>query len=152
MEWNNKKAKERQKKREKEHIYKATESSKKPKFYVLDMFPYPSGYGLHVWHPKWYVATDVIARMKMIQWYNVLHPMGRDAFGLPAEQYAIKNKVNPSISTAENVARYKQQLENIWFTYDRDREINTTDPQYYKWTQWIFLKLYDHRYDKEQKI
>lgn len=99
-----KNAKHRQQEREKHAIYKADESSNKPKFYALDMFPYPSGAGLHVGHPKGYVATDVLARTKMLQGYNVLHPMGRDAFGLPAEQYAIKNKVNPTVSTAENVA------------------------------------------------
>lgn len=144
-------SKHRQQEREKHHIYKVDESSNKPKFYVLDMFPYPSGAGLHVGHPKGYVATDVLARTKMLQWYNVLHPMGRDAFGLPAEQYAIKNKVNPTISTAENVARYKQQLQDIWFTYDWDREVNTTDPEFYKWTQWTFIKLYEHYYDTAAK-
>jgi leucyl-tRNA synthetase len=143
--------KHRQQQREKNEIYKTTESSKKPKFYVLDMFPYPSGSWLHVGHPKWYVATDVLTRAKMLQWHNVLHPMWRDAFGLPAEQYAIKNKVNPTVSTAENIAVFKKQLENIWFTYDRDREVNTTDPDFYKWTQWTFIKLYEHYYDHTEK-
>jgi leucyl-tRNA synthetase len=146
-----KNAKHRQQEREKHAIYKADESSNKPKFYALDMFPYPSGAGLHVGHPKGYVATDVLARTKMLQGYNVLHPMGRDAFGLPAEQYAIKNKVNPTVSTAENVAWFKQQLQNMWFTYDWDREVNTTDPEFYKWTQWTFIKLYEHYYDRTAK-
>jgi len=144
-------AKNRQELREKNKIYKTTESSEKPKFYVLDMFPYPSGSWLHVWHPKGYVATDVLARTKMLQGYNVLHPMGRDAFGLPAEQYAIKNKVNPTVSTAENVAKFKKQLQNMWFTYDREREVNTTDPEFYKRTQWTFIKLYNHYYDHAAK-
>ena len=113
----------------------------KPKFYVLDMFPYPSGEGLHVGHPKGYIATDILSRMKRMQGHNVLHPMGFDAFGLPAENYAIKMKTNPAIAVAENVARYKRQLEIIGFDYDWSREVNTTDPKYYKWTQWIFLKL-----------
>ena len=111
------------------------------KFYALDMFPYPSGAGLHVGHPKGYIATDVIARMKQLQGYAVLHPMGWDAFGLPAEQYAIKNKTHPSKTTRENVATFKGQLGRLGFTYDWDREINTTDPEYYKWTQWIFLQM-----------
>jgi leucyl-tRNA synthetase len=130
-----------QKKWEKEGIYKTTETSDKPKFYVLDMFPYPSGEGLHVGHPKGYIATDVVSRMKRMQGFNVLHPMGFDAFGLPAEQYAIKMKTNPAVAVAKNVARYKKQLEILGFDYDWSREVNTTDPKYYKWTQWIFLKL-----------
>ncbi len=113
------------------------------KFYVLDMFPYPSGFGLHVGHPKGYIATDVVARMKQLQGYAVLHPMGWDAFGLPAEQFAIKNKVHPSVATKQNIATYKEQMHRIGFTYDWDREIDTTDPDYYKWTQWIFLKMWE---------
>ncbi len=112
------------------------------KCYILDMFPYPSGDGLHVGHPKGYIATDVYARMKRMQGYDVLHPMGWDAFGLPAENYAIKNKVHPRVAVEKNIARFKEQLKNIGFSYDWDREINTTDPEYYKWTQWIFLQLY----------
>ena len=112
-----------------------------PKYYILDMFPYPSGEGLHVGHPKGYIATDVISRMKRMQGYNVLHPMGFDAFGLPAENYAIKTKTNPKIAVAKNVARYKEQLKLIGLDYDWSREVNTTDPKFYKWTQWIFLKL-----------
>ncbi|MSU44639.1 leucine--tRNA ligase [Candidatus Nomurabacteria bacterium] len=111
------------------------------KFYILDMFPYPSGEGLHVGHPKGYIATDVVSRMKRMAGFNVLHPMGWDAFGLPAENYAIKTKTNPVISVAKNIARYKKQLEIIGLDYDWSREINTTDPKFYKWTQWIFLKL-----------
>lgn len=125
----------------KKKIYKTLDSSKKPKYYVLDMFPYPSGEGLHVGHPKGYIATDIISRMKRMQGSNVLHPMGFDAFGLPAENYAIKTKTNPSVAVAKNVARFKKQLEIIGLDYDWSREINTTDPKFYKWTEWIFLKL-----------
>jgi leucyl-tRNA synthetase len=116
---------------------------KKSKFYVLDMFPYPSGAGLHVGHPEGYTATDIIARYKRMRGFNVLHPMGWDAFGLPAEQYAIKSGQHPAITTRENVAKFKSQLRRIGFSYDWQREINTTDPGYYKWTQWIFLKIYN---------
>src|SRR5215470_8790657 len=115
----------------------------KPKFYVLDMFPYPSGTGLHVGHPEGYTATDIIARYKRMRGFNVLHPMGWDAFGLPAEQYAIKSGEHPAITTRENVAKFKSQLKRIGFSYDWPREINTTDPKYFKWTQWIFLQLYN---------
>jgi leucyl-tRNA synthetase len=125
-------------------LYKTVESHDKPKYYILDMFPYPSGEGLHVGHPKGYVATDVIARFKMMNGFNVLHPMGWDAFGLPAENYAIKTKTHPKIATQKNVQRYKEQLEVLGLTYDWDREINTTDPAYYKWTQWIFLQMFKH--------
>ncbi|MBI4427194.1 MAG: leucine--tRNA ligase [Candidatus Magasanikbacteria bacterium] len=114
----------------------------KPKQYILDMFPYPSGAGLHVGHPKGYIATDVVSRMKMMQGYNVLHPMGWDAFGLPAENYALKNKVHPAVATKKNIQVFKKQLGLLGFTYDWDREINTTDPNYYKWTQWIFLQMF----------
>jgi len=123
-------------------LYKTKETAGKPKYYVLDMFPYPSGAGLHVGHPKGYIATDIVGRMKMMQGYNVLHPMGWDAFGLPAENYAIKNKVHPSVATEKNVATFKKQLGLLGFTYDWDREVNTTDPKYYKWTQWIFLQMF----------
>jgi len=114
-----------------------------PKFYVLDMFPYPSGAGLHVGHPEGYTATDIVARYKRMRGFNVLHPMGWDAFGLPAEQYAIKTGQHPAITTRENVAKFKSQLKRIGFSYDWQREINTTDPIYYKWTQWIFLQIYN---------
>jgi leucyl-tRNA synthetase len=115
----------------------------KPKFYVLDMFPYPSGAGLHVGHPEGYTATDIVARYKRMRGFNVLHPMGWDAFGLPAEQYAIKTGQHPSITTRDNVAKFKSQLKRIGFSYDWQREVNTTDPRYFKWTQWIFLKIYN---------
>jgi leucyl-tRNA synthetase len=115
----------------------------KPKYYVLDMFPYPSGAGLHVGHPEGYTATDILGRTKKRQGFNVLHPMGWDAFGLPAEQYAIKTGQHPAVTTANNVAGFKGQLQRIGFAYDWQREVNTTDPGYYKWTQWIFLKLYN---------
>ena len=117
-------------------------SDNKNKFYILDMFPYPSGEGLHVGHPKGYIATDVYSRLKRMQGYNVLHPMGWDAFGLPAEQFAIKNKINPNIAVEKNVKRYKEQLEMFGLNYDWGREINTTDPKYYKWTQWMFKQMY----------
>ena len=116
--------------------------SKKPKYYILDMFPYPSGAGLHVGHPEGYTATDMLARYKRMRGFNVLHPMGWDAFGLPAEQYAIKTGTPPAIKTAENIATFKRQIQSLGFSYDWDREINTTDEAYYKWTQWIFLQLY----------
>ena len=125
---------------EKEGIYKNYKKSKK--FYVLDMFPYPSGDGLHVGHPRGYIATDIVARFKMMQGYSVLHPMGWDAFGLPAENYALKQKIHPKIAVAKNIKRFKEQLKIFGFTYDWSREINTTDPKYYKWTQWIFLQMF----------
>src|SRR5437763_14163416 len=115
----------------------------KPKFYILDMFPYPSGAGLHVGHPEGYTATDIVARYKRMRGLNVLHPMGWDALGLPAEQYAIKTGQHPAITTRENVAKFKSQLKRIGFSYDWTREVNTTDPRYYKWTQWIFLQIYN---------
>jgi leucyl-tRNA synthetase len=123
----------------------------KPKFYVLDMFPYPSGAGLHVGHPEGYTATDIIARYKRLNGFNVLHPMGWDAFGLPAEQYAIKTGQHPAITTRENVAKFKAQLKRIGFSYDWEREINTTNPAYYKWTQWIFLQIYNSWFNPETK-
>jgi leucyl-tRNA synthetase len=120
----------------------ATSVSSDKSFYILDMFPYPSGEGLHVGHPKGYIATDIYSRLKRMQGYNVLHPMGFDAFGLPAEQFAIKNKMNPRVATAANVARYKEQLEILGLDYDWDREVNTTDPAFYKWTQWMWKQMY----------
>ncbi|MBT3538987.1 leucine--tRNA ligase [Candidatus Parcubacteria bacterium] len=122
--------------------FQTTESGDKQKFYILDMFPYPSGSGLHVGHPKGYIATDVIARMKMMQGFNVLHPMGWDAFGLPAENYAIANKVHPREGTNKNIEIFKKQLGMLGFTYDWDREVNTTDSDYYKWTQWAFIQMF----------
>src|SRR6201985_3041789 len=123
----------------------------KPKFYVLDMFPYPSGSGLHVGHPEGYTATDIVARYKRGRGFAVMHPMGWDAFGLPAEQYAIKNNVHPRATTANKINRFREQLQAIGFSYDWDREVDTTDPNYYKWTQWIFLKLYDTWFDENQE-
>jgi leucyl-tRNA synthetase len=125
--------------------------SAKQKFYVLDMFPYPSGAGLHVGHPEGYTATDIIARYKRMRGFNVLHPMGWDAFGLPAEQYAVKSGQHPAVTTRENVAKFKRQLKRIGFSYDWQREINTTDPRYYKWTQWIFLQIYNSWFNPETK-
>ncbi|MDD4476997.1 MAG: class I tRNA ligase family protein [Patescibacteria group bacterium] len=127
---------------EKKKLFQTKKTFDKPKYYILDMFPYPSGAGLHVGHPKGYIATDVIARMKQMQGFNVLHPMGWDAFGLPAENYAIKNKVHPRVATEKNIKIFKKQLGLLGFTYDWSREINTTDPEYYKWTQWMFLQMF----------
>jgi leucyl-tRNA synthetase len=125
--------------------------SSKPKYYVLDMFPYPSGAGLHVGHPEGYTATDIVARYKRMLGCNVLHPMGWDAFGLPAEQYAIKTGQHPEITTRENVARFKTQLKRIGFSYDWEREISTTDPKYFRWTQWIFLQIYNSWFNPETR-
>ncbi|MFQ6048554.1 MAG: class I tRNA ligase family protein, partial [Phycisphaerae bacterium] len=121
----------------------------RPKFYVLDMFPYPSAAGLHVGHPVGYVATDIIARYKRMKGFNVLHPMGYDAFGLPAEQYAIEHGVHPRITTQRNIANIRRQIQSLGFSYDWDRELATTDPQYYKWTQWIFLQMFNSWYDQQ---
>ncbi len=123
-------------------LYKTKTDQSKPKYYILDMFPYPSGVGLHVGHPKGYIATDIFARLKMMQGFNVLHPMGFDAFGLPTENYAIKNKIHPQKATDDNIATYKRQLAILGFSYDLEREVNTTDPEYYKWTQWAFLQMF----------
>ncbi len=131
------------------NTFKTEENSEKPKFYILDMFPYPSGAGLHVGHPLGYIASDIVARHKRLQGYNVLHPMGFDAFGLPAEQYAIQTGQHPAVTTEENLSRYKQQLNNLGFSYDWDREIRTTDPSYYKHTQWIFIQLFNSWYNKD---
>ena len=128
------------------------ESSNKPKYYVLDMFPYPSGAGLHVGHALGYVATDIVARYKRMKGFNVLHPMGWDAFGLPAEQYAIKTGTHPKITTHENVQNFKNQINKLGFSYDWSKEINTTDPDYYRWTQWIFLQLYNKGLAYEEEV
>ncbi len=128
---------------DKTNLYTTSGKSEKPKFYALDMFPYISGSGIHVGHPKGYIATDVISRFKMLQGFNVLHPMGWDAFGLPAENYAIKNKINPNVFVKEHINKFREQLKIFGFTYDWDREFSTTDPEYYKWTQWIFLKMFE---------
>ena len=125
-----------------EKAFAATDDYSKPKYYALVEFPYPSGQGLHVGHPRPYTALDIVARKRRMQGYNVLYPMGWDAFGLPTENYAIKNKIHPRIVTENNVKHFKQQLHSLGYSFDWDREINTTDPQYYKWTQWIFLKLF----------
>ncbi|MEM7656304.1 MAG: leucine--tRNA ligase [Bacteroidota bacterium] len=126
----------------------AEKQSSKPKFYALDMFPYPSGAGLHVGHPLGYIATDIISRYKRLKGFNVLHPMGFDSFGLPAEQYAIKTGIHPAETTRKNISRYMEQMEVLGFHYDPDAVLSTSDPDYYKWTQWIFMKLFDHWYDK----
>jgi len=129
--------------------YKAEVNEAKPKYYVLDMFPYPSGAGLHVGHPLGYIASDIFARYKRLKGFNVLHPMGYDAFGLPAEQYAIQTGQHPEKTTHDNVARYRQQLDRIGFSFDWDREFRTSDPEYYKWTQWAFLKMFGSWYDND---
>ena len=128
-------------------VYHVVNNSDKPHYYVLDMFPYPSGAGLHVGHPLGYIASDIYARYKRLQGFNVLHPMGYDAYGLPAEQYAIQTGQHPAITTEKNIARYREQLDKIGFSFDWDREVRTCDPKYYKWTQWTFLQLFKHYYD-----
>ena len=127
--------------------FKTAADPSKPKFYVLDMFPYPSGAGLHVGHPLGYIASDIFSRYKRLKGFNVLHPMGYDAFGLPAEQYAIQTGQHPEITTVNNINRYRQQMDRIGFSYDWDREVRTCDPAYYKWTQWAFLKMFGSWYD-----
>jgi leucyl-tRNA synthetase len=127
-------------------VYRVTEDTTKPKFYVLDMFPYPSGAGLHVGHPLGYIASDIYSRYKRLQGFNVLHPMGYDAYGLPAEQYAIQTGQHPAITTKNNIARYREQLDKIGFSYDWSREVQTCDPEYYKWTQWAFIKMFRSYY------
>jgi leucyl-tRNA synthetase len=138
------------------NIYKVSEDSSKPKFYVLDMFPYPSGAGLHVGHPLGYIASDIYSRYKTLKGFNVLHPMGYDSFGLPAEQYAIQTGQHPAITTEENINRYREQLGKLGFCYDWDREVRTSNPDYYKWTQWIFIQLFNSWYnpktDKAENI
>lgn len=129
-------------------VYQVDNKSSKPKYYVLDMFPYPSGAGLHVGHPLGYIASDIVSRYKRIKGFNVLHPMGFDAFGLPAEQYAIQTGQHPAITTAKNIETYKRQLKQIGFSYDWDREVQTCDPSYYRWTQWIFMQLFNSWYNK----
>lgn len=133
----------------KNSTYKVTENTSKPKFYVLDMFPYPSGAGLHVGHPLGYIASDIYSRYKRLQGFNVLHPMGYDAYGLPAEQYAIQTGQHPAITTKKNIARYREQLDKIGFCYDWSREIRTCEPDYYKWTQWAFIQMFNHYYDND---
>lgn len=133
---------------EEQQVYRVQNTSVKPKFYTLDMFPYPSGAGLHVGHPLGYIASDIVSRYKRLRGYNVLHPMGFDAFGLPAEQYAIQTGQHPAVTTAENIVRYKAQLQNLGLSYDWSREVQTCDPAYYRWTQWIFLQLFQSWFNK----
>ena len=134
-----------------EKVYKVEKDTNKPKYYVLDMFPYPSGAGLHVGHPLGYIASDIYSRFKRLQGFNVLHPMGYDAYGLPAEQYAIQTGQHPEITTKNNIARYREQLEKIGFCYDWSREIRTCDPEYYKWTQWSFIRMFNSYYCNDEK-
>lgn len=131
--------------------YKVTEEVSKPKYYVLDMFPYPSGAGLHVGHPLGYIASDIFSRYKRLQGFNVLHPMGYDAYGLPAEQYAIQTGQHPAVTTENNIKRYREQLDKIGFSYDWSREVRTCDPEYYKWTQWAFIKMFNSYYCNDAK-
>jgi leucyl-tRNA synthetase len=135
---------------EKAQVFNAKVDTKKPKFYSLDMFPYPSGSGLHVGHPLGYIASDIVTRFKRLKGFNVLHPMGYDSFGLPAEQYAIQTGQHPAITTEQNIQRYTQQLKNIGFAFDWDKEVRTSDASYYLWTQWIFMQLFNSYYDKEE--
>jgi leucyl-tRNA synthetase len=130
-------------------VYKVSNNSTKPKYYVLDMFPYPSGSGLHVGHPLGYIASDIFSRHKRLKGFNVLHPMGYDSFGLPAEQYAIEHGIHPAVSTANNIANFRSQLDRIGFCYDWSREVQTSDPSYYKWTQWIFLQLFQSWFNRK---
>ena len=132
----------------KNQTYCVKNGGSKPKFYILNMFPYPSGAGLHVGHPLGYIASDIYARFKRLKGYNVLNPMGYDSFGLPAEQYAIQTGTHPAIKTESNIKRYREQLDNIGFSFDWSREVKTSEPSFYKWTQWIFMQLFNHYYDK----
>ena len=149
MEYRHKEIEQRWKQYWKDNdVYKTDIDNSRPKYYVLDMFPYPSGAGLHVGHPLGYIASDIFARYKRLQGYNVLHPMGYDSYGLPAEQYAIQTGQHPEVTTVNNINRYREQLEKIGFCYDWSREIKTCDPKYYKWTQWAFIKMFNHYYDR----
>ena len=148
MDYNHKKIEARWQQYWKDNnIYHTEIDKSRPKFYVLDMFPYPSGAGLHVGHPLGYIASDIFARYKRLKGFNVLHPMGYDAYGLPAEQYAIQTGQHPEKTTTQNIARYRQQLDRIGFCYDWDREIRTCDPEYYHWTQWAFIEMFNHYFD-----
>jgi leucyl-tRNA synthetase len=131
------------------NTFKAENKTNKPKYYVLDMFPYPSGAGLHVGHPLGYIASDIFARYKRLKGFNVLHPMGYDSFGLPAEQYAIQTGQHPAVTTEDNIATYRRQLDQIGFSFDWSREVRTSSPDYYKWTQWIFMQLFNSWYNKD---
>src|SRR5687768_7010896 len=130
------------------NAYKVSNNPDKPKCYVLDMFPYPSGAGLHVGHPLGYIASDIYSRYKRLKGFNVLHPMGYDSFGLPAEQYALETGQHPAVTTENNIATFRNQLDKIGFSYDWSREVRTSDPGYYKWTQWIFLQIFDSWYNR----
>src|SRR5450432_1392760 len=130
--------------------YRVSNNSPKPKFYVLDMFPYPSGVGLHVGHPLGFIASDILARYKRLKGFNVLHPMGYDSFGLPAEQYALETGQQPAVTTEKNIETFRSQLDNIGFCFDWSREVRTSDPKYYKWTQWIFLQIFNSWYNYDQ--
>jgi leucyl-tRNA synthetase len=132
--------------------FKVELDTSKPKYYVLDMFPYPSGDGLHVGHPEGYTATDILARYKRMRGFNVLHPMGWDAFGLPAEQYAIKTGTHPRVTTRRNIDNFRRQIQSLGFSYDWSREIDTTDPGYVKWTQWIFRQLFERDLAYEAEV
>ena len=131
--------------------YRVKEDESKPKYYVLNMFPYPSGAGLHVGHPLGYIASDIYARYKRLCGFNVLNPMGYDAYGLPAEQYAIQTGQHPAITTVNNINRYREQLDKIGFSFDWSREIRTCDPEYYHWTQWAFQKMFNSYYDNSRQ-
>ena len=152
MEYNHKEIEKRWQQYWKDNaVYKTEIDSSRPKYYVLDMFPYPSGAGLHVGHPLGYIASDIYSRYKRLQGFNVLHPMGYDSYGLPAEQYAIQTGQHPEVTTINNINRYREQLNKIGFCYDWSREIKTCDPEYYKWTQWAFIKMFNHYYDNDAK-
>ena len=151
MEYNHKAIEEKwQKEWADKGVYHVEADPSRPKYYVLDMFPYPSGAGLHVGHPLGYIASDIFTRYKRLQGFNVLHPMGYDAYGLPAEQYAIQTGQHPEKTTSVNIARYRSQLDKIGMSYDWDRQIRTCDPEYYKWTQWAFKRMFLSYYDTEK--
>ena len=135
----------------KDKTYEVNVDNSRPKFYVLDMFPYPSGAGLHVGHPLGYIASDIYSRYKRLKGFNVLHPMGYDSYGLPAEQYAIQTGQHPAVTTEKNINRYREQLDKIGFSYDWSREVRTCEPGYYKWTQWAFIQMFNHYYDTERQ-
>jgi leucyl-tRNA synthetase len=137
----------RQSRWDRDKTFATDTSAPGPKLFVLDMFPYPSGAGLHVGHPEGYTASDILSRYKRMRGFNVLHPMGWDAFGLPAERYAMKTNIHPRLTTVENIATFRRQIKMLGLSYDWDREVDTTDPAYYRWTQWIFLKVYESWFD-----
>ena len=137
---------------EEQRLFAARDDDERPKYYILDMFPYPSGAGLHVGHPEGYTATDILTRYKWMKGFNVLHPMGFDSFGLPAENYAIKTGVHPAKTTADNINNIRKQIKSLGFAYDWDRELATSDAEYYNWTQWIFLKLFHQGLAYEDEV